>query len=298
MDNITLVNFRKKITGLRSTTTYKDDLDDIRNYLRLPMNGEDGISVETLLIGVTKITLGTDTLATDMVLAALGLLKGYNNRHGSKEIDEDNVRALLTERRTKFLRKSAYLENVKVKGRYYTYEDLKSDAATRKRGKPLLKTALSTLGSKDGRLLIIVANKLYDNRSNLEEYIKASKKYLDLPELENKRTVPPGGRPTPKPRLHIGGRLIINARYFSEIVIKGHPGKTFIIVILLFIGSLWGLWTNINEPCRTFYGTQKIAGENLPKEISEGEPEKIKGQPFSIVSDSEKDEPVYSPEDW
>ena len=298
MDDITLKDFQKKITRLRSTTTYNNDLDDIRNCLRLPINDEDSISIETLLIGVTKITLGTDTLETDMVLAALGLLKDYDNRHGSKEINEDDVRALLTERREKFLQESAYLENAQVNGKYYTYEDLKSDAATNKRGKSLLETALSTLGSKDGRYLIIVANKLYDNRSNLEEYIKASKKYLDLPELENKRTVPYSGGVAPRPRLIPRGRLIINARYFSEIVIKNHPIKASIIVIVVLLGSVLGLLTNINEPCRTFYGTQKIAGENLPKEISEGEPEKIEGQPFSIVSGSKKDEPVHSPEDW
>ena len=177
--DMSLEDFQRKIRGLRSTTTFDIDLDDIQTFLGLPKNDEDDIPMESLLIGVTKICY-KNTIKADAVLAALGLLKEFDNRCGDEELSEEEVRALLIKRRIKFLQRSSYLETKKVKGTLYnSYEQLINDKATDENGKTAFDTAISTLGTNDGRYIDTIAKKLYENRSNLQRYIEKGKEYLD-----------------------------------------------------------------------------------------------------------------------
>lgn len=194
-ENMSLDGFKKLIASLTSTQNYHSEIDKIRSCLKLPLpnaKNKKHNQVEALLILMAKICYPDGDMKADIVLAALGLLKDFDNRNDNPEIEGINrEKYLLTERYRKFLRESSYLEVVKVNNTlYHTYESLEQDAHS-------LDMALNTLGKKGKRHLEAVAEMLYENRAALEEYIAESENYIDekngkliLETLENQRTVP------------------------------------------------------------------------------------------------------------
>lgn len=145
-----LGQLQKKFRQLRSVSDYDAYLITLACSLGLP-DSTSPIAMKTLLIRVTKETF-PNTINADMVLAALGLLQGYNNQYGAET--EIAAKKRLTERRIKFLQKSSYKPT-----------DAISDDTREK--------VLSTLGRTDGRNIDKVAQTLYE-KPNLKAYLQKS----------------------------------------------------------------------------------------------------------------------------
>lgn len=145
-----LGQLQKKFRQLRSVSDYDAYLMALACSLGLP-DSTSPIAMKALLIRATKETF-PNTINADMVLAALGLLQGYNNQYGAET--EIAAKKRLTERRIKFLQKSSYKPT-----------DAISDDTREK--------VLSTLGRTDGRNIDKVVQTLYE-KPNLKAYLQES----------------------------------------------------------------------------------------------------------------------------
>lgn len=127
------------------------------------------------MIHATREQFG-ESLDADMVLMALGLLKGFDNHRNRSE--NRSGKTLVTERRKMFLKMSSYVadrhnHNNERRVRYYkSYEEL--EAA----GENAIKAVVSALGSDDGDDIDEVAKHLYSKKSIIDEYLNEAKKYL------------------------------------------------------------------------------------------------------------------------
>ena len=145
-----LSQLQKQFRKLRSVSDYDAYLITLACGLGLP-DSTSPIAMKALIIRATKDTF-PDTINADMVLAALGLLQGYNNQYGAET--GKVARNRLTERRKRFLQESSYKP---------------TDIISNDTGK----TILSTLGSTDGRSIDLVVENLYETPS-LNAYLQKS----------------------------------------------------------------------------------------------------------------------------
>lgn len=145
-----LSQLQKQFRKLRSVSDYDAYLITLACGLGLP-NSTSPIAMKALIIRATKDTF-PDTINADMVLAALGLLQGYNNQYGAET--GKVARNRLTERRKRFLQESSYKPT----------NIISNDTG---------KTILSTLGSTDGRSIDLVVENLYETPS-LNAYLQKS----------------------------------------------------------------------------------------------------------------------------
>lgn len=183
-EDYSLYQFKDAFRFLRNADDYSEAMINIGKLMRLRNdNGDtvDELAIHILLIKATKDKFG-DTIQADIVLAALGLLDGYQ-----KDIDappEAVGEILITARRTKFLYESSYIaykygniNNKKVKHHSRTYEEVvQMPKAPDDRYTPL-QIARSTLGSEDGDLIDEVAEMLYDVRDPSKYLSKAIEEY-------------------------------------------------------------------------------------------------------------------------
>lgn len=190
--------FQKKVRALKLTDS-NSAYESVRKHLELSLGDDSNIHIKALLIKVTHICYPNRKIEADAVLAALGLLEGYNNYGNDFNLEKgvDAAKFLLTERCKKFLRESIYLDIVKVQGRfYYSYKELES-AEYPNPGckKNPLDTALGTLEKRIDGYLDEISKTLYESSAKqLNEYmikseihIDKSGKKLNLQPLENKR---------------------------------------------------------------------------------------------------------------
>ena len=145
-----LSQLQKQFRKLRSVSDYDAYLITLACGLGLP-DSTSPIAMKALIIRATKDTF-PDTINADMVLAALGLLQGYNNQYGAET--GKVARNRLTERRKRFLQESSYKPT----------NIISNDTG---------KTILSTLGSTDGRSIDLVVENLYETPS-LNAYLQKS----------------------------------------------------------------------------------------------------------------------------
>lgn len=189
--------FKKVVCDIRSAGNYYDSLNTVREKLDLPDSTTE-YETEALLIHATREQFG-ESLDADMVLMALGLLKGFDNPRNPSEYR--SCSELITERRRMFLKMSSYVadrhnSNNKRRAKHYeSYEEL--EAA----GKDAIDAVVSALGSDDAARIKKVAKKIYSRRRSIAEYLKEANKYLiydkkgnivdvKLQELKNIRQVP------------------------------------------------------------------------------------------------------------
>lgn len=193
LPSIALDDFKGKVRALRSTDEFESILSDIKDDIKLPLETSP-LEMRAILIKATQEIYPLNSLNFDVVLMALGLLKGFNNHDGKSNYDGHN---LVTERRIKFLKESSYTEE-----RWgFSYEEIENGKAIEKDGKILtIDIAANRLGSHDGRLIDRIAIKIYEKGAELLAYVKANEKdYLEedpdvkngkrviLPELKNIR---------------------------------------------------------------------------------------------------------------
>ena len=170
--NGTLKSFQDTVKGLRKSNDFGALLDKIKDKLGLP-DDTCRIEIKALLIKAVTDCYGT-TLKADMVLVALGLLEGFDNRDENTNFPDGG--ALLTERRVKFLKESTYIP-IKSNGKYESYEDAEKDKTASASEKTPLETIKDTLGSSDGRYLEEVADRLF-NKRDINRYLEAAKKNI------------------------------------------------------------------------------------------------------------------------
>lgn len=173
--------FKKVVCDIRSTGNYYDSLNTVSVKLKLPDSTTE-YEIEALLIHATRERFG-ESLDADMVLMALGLLKGFDNPHNPSEYR--GCSELITERRRMFLKVSNYVadrhnHNNKRRVRHYeSYEEL--EAA----GEDAIDAVVNALGSEDAVRIKKVAKKIYAKRFSINDYIKEAKKYLIYDEKGN-----------------------------------------------------------------------------------------------------------------
>lgn len=197
-NSVSLEAFQEKIRSLKTTDDYSPVIESIRKDLGLPLKSDKNMYIEALLIEVAYICY-PEGIAADAVLAALGLLKDFNNREDNLDLDKntDAAKFLLTERCKKFLKESIYLDIVKVQGRFYgSYKELENERHPNPgHKKNPLDTALNTLEKGIDEHLNVIAKTLYEsNVKELNEYLAASRQHIDKigkklnrPPLNNKR---------------------------------------------------------------------------------------------------------------
>lgn len=167
-----LKSFKQKMRDLKTTSDFQTELLRLRECLGFSED-VDFVQMEALIIRATQVRY-PDALEADMVLAALGLLKGYDNRCGNQYTDD--ARKLLTERRKKFLKESDYIykayhnfQKPQCKGYYSSYEEAE------KAGNDAIETIINTLGKKDGECINKVAEDIYNNANSILTYINENK---------------------------------------------------------------------------------------------------------------------------
>ncbi len=160
--------------AIRSSSNYIGSLDNVIKVLKLP-DSTLSFEMEALLIYATREQFG-ENLDADMVLMALGLLKGFANPRNPSE--DRSGTELITERRRMFIEESSYVadrHNCTNKRRTRHYE---SCEALKAAGENAIKAVISALGSEDGANIDKVAQKLHDNRRIINDYLAKSKQYL------------------------------------------------------------------------------------------------------------------------
>lgn len=181
--------FQDCLRKLRSSNDFREELIESIQTLTSEIGDYDFNTLKALLILAVNKRY-EKTIERDMVLVAWGLLDEYDNR--DDERGKYNGKTLLYERRKKFIKNSQYLQ-IQYNG---SYTDLINNRLLNKKGKRLtLKTAISTLGSADGRCINQVAEKIHENfkkyvkyiEEHPEEYFKNSdpKCELKLPLIEH-----------------------------------------------------------------------------------------------------------------
>lgn len=197
LESSALKEFKKTIRSIRSSSDYPRSITVVKNKMGLPDSTKE-VEIEALLIHATREKFG-ESLDADMVLMALGLLKGFDNHRNRSE--NRSGKTLITERRKMFLKMSNYVadrhnhDNERRMRYYKSYEEL--EAA----GKDDIRAVVSALGSDDGDDIDKVAQHLYSKKSIIDGYLSEAKKYLIydkkgnivdvmLQELKNTRQVP------------------------------------------------------------------------------------------------------------
>lgn len=174
LESSALKEFKKTIRSIRSSSDYPRSITAVKKKMGLPDSTKE-VEIEALLIHATREQFG-ESLDADMVLMALGLLKGFDNHRNRSE--NRSGKTLVTERRKMFLKMSSYVadrhnHNNERRVRYYkSYEEL--EAA----GENAIKAVVSALGSDDGDDIDEVAKHLYSKKSIIDEYLNEAKKYL------------------------------------------------------------------------------------------------------------------------
>lgn len=172
-EKISLRDFKKGMRALRSSNDFKEDLESIIRFLKWSKE-YTFIELEALLIEATNERY-ENSIERDAALMAFGLLKGFNNRNDER--GSYDGRKLVRERRHKFLKESLYME-MTYKG---TYEKMEKRELLNLKGEVLvLETAMSTLGTNDGKYINNVSQKIYSKGENILDYIrKHPKDYFD-----------------------------------------------------------------------------------------------------------------------
>lgn len=173
---------KKLIRDLRSSNNFESQLKKCTGYFSLPEDTPYE-ELKAIIIRATEKTY-SNSYKADVVLMALGLLKGFNNRpEGCAEYDG---RDLVTKRRKAFFKKSLYLQE-KYNG---TYKDLIEDKLLNKEGSILtLDGALSTLSTSDGRWIDAVSNEIYINGKDILTYVREHRKdYFNEVKLSDNKT--------------------------------------------------------------------------------------------------------------
>lgn len=166
--------FKDAVCDIRSASDYSSSICVVKEKLKLP-NSVTDYEMEALLIHATREQFG-ESLDADMVLMALGLLKGFDNHRNPSE-NRSGIE-LVTVRRKMFLKMSSYVadrhnSNNKRRAKHYeSYEEL--EAA----GKDAIDAVVSALGSDDAARIKKVAKKIYSRRRSIAEYLKEANKYL------------------------------------------------------------------------------------------------------------------------
>ena len=168
---ISLSDFQSKLGSLRYGDYYRL-ATEIQDDLNLPENTTHE-KMESLLIKATKDCFD-DTIEGDIVLMALGLMKGFyhHEAHGKakKEVP-------IKRRRIKFLNESTYL-NDKYGNLYTSYEDVE------KSGSKTMKQVFDKLTKTEDRCIDKVAAIIYNKSDErLKKYMPVDK--IELPECKS-----------------------------------------------------------------------------------------------------------------
>lgn len=167
-------DFENTVRGIRSSNNYIGSLDNVRHKLELP-DSTKRFEIEALLIHATREQF-EESLDADMVLMALGLLKGFPSPRNSSENRSGSE--LITVRRRMFIWTSSYVpdkhsaSNKHRKVFYESCEELKVA------GEDAVKAVIKALNTEDGNAIDKVAQKLYSKRRKINEYLDEAKKYL------------------------------------------------------------------------------------------------------------------------
>lgn len=165
------------VTRLKSRS-YIDALGTILNDLSLSAKTSYA-EMEALLIFMIYKTHGSN-LAADIVLMALGLLAGFNNREEREEASQE--RDAYAERRERFLQETNYI-SIKYRDKFgaykfSAYEKAKQDVRSKRKDGTVqteLDTIRSTLDTSTSRYLGKVISLLYKEKDSIGDYLNAAK---------------------------------------------------------------------------------------------------------------------------
>ena len=89
--------FQKKVRALKLTDS-NSAYESVRKHLELSLGDDSNIHIKALLIKVTHICYPNRKIEADAVLAALGLLEGYNNYGNDFNLEKGRRSKIFTHR--------------------------------------------------------------------------------------------------------------------------------------------------------------------------------------------------------